>query len=135
MLERPFFLHPLDPPAVENTQTRVSEIFQHPEHAAFVSPVVERIGIDDHLAVLTDAQGTDLLFHASTIGIEQSLRHGIRIAILVPGRMHSPWNMAAKFVGRPPPYVDNHQAGLPQVLLECFGINKQRVFHVVPFVV
>src|SRR5262245_54355688 len=55
MLEWPFFLHPLHPPAVENSQARVSKIFQHPEHATFVSPVVKWIGIDDHLAVLTDA--------------------------------------------------------------------------------
>ena len=134
MLERPFFLYPLDPPAVENTQTSVSEIFQHPEHTTFVSPVVEWIGIDDHIAVLTDAQGADFLFHASAIGIEQSLRHGMGVAVLMPGRMHSPWNMAAEFVGRPSTHVENHQTRLPQVLLESFGINKQGVCHVVPFV-
>jgi hypothetical protein len=48
--------------------------------------------------------------------------------------MHSPWNMAAEFVCRPPTHVDNYQPGLSQALLESFGINKQRVFHIVPLV-
>jgi hypothetical protein len=37
--------------------------------------------------------------------------------------MHSPWNMAAEFVGRPPTHVDDYQTRLPQVLLKSFGIN------------
>ena len=31
-------------------------------------------------------------------------------------------------------HVENHQTRLPQALLESFGINKQGVCHVVPFV-
>src|SRR6476660_8987589 len=118
MLERPFFLHPFDPPTVENTQTCVSQIFQHPEHAAFIPPIVERIGIDDHIAVLTDTQGADLLLYAPTIGIQQSLRHGNGIAVFMPRRMHRPWNMAAELVGRPPTHVENDQAWLSQSLLK-----------------
>jgi hypothetical protein len=49
--------------------------------------------------------------------------------------MHGAWNMAAEFIGRPPTHIDNHQAWLSQALLEGFGIDQQRVCHVIPFVV
>jgi hypothetical protein len=41
--------------------------------------------------------------------------------------------MAAELIGRPSTHVENHETWLPQALLEGFGINQQRVCHVVPW--
>src|SRR6476646_9320692 len=52
MLKRPLLRDPFDPAAVKNAHLRVAEIFEHPVHPPFVSPIIEGIGVDDDLAVL-----------------------------------------------------------------------------------
>ncbi len=124
VLERPSLLHPFHPTAVEDTQVRVAEIFQHPEHPAFIAPVIERVGIDHDPAVVADPQRPYSLFHAFHIGIDQSLGDGIRIAVVVPGGMDRAGNVPAEFIGGAPAHVDDDESGLAQLILQGFGINQ-----------
>ena len=107
MLERPFLGCPLHPTAIQNTQAFVAQIFQHPKHPPFITPIVEWIGVDHDVAVLVHPEPIQDPFNLAEIGIEQSLRHGIGITVLMPCRMHGPGDMSAEFVCRLAANIDN----------------------------
>src|SRR6185312_12459440 len=51
MLERSLLGRPFHPSPVQDTQTLVTQIFQHPKHPPFIAPIVEWIGVDHDVAV------------------------------------------------------------------------------------
>src|SRR5690242_2749730 len=107
MLERSLLGRPFHPPPVQDTQTLVTQIFQHPKHPPFIAPIVEWIGVDHDVAVLTHPEPTQNPLNLAEIGVEQSLRHGIGITVLMPCRMHRSWDMSAEFVCRLAANIDN----------------------------
>ena len=124
MTEGALLRRPLDPAAVEHLQILMAEIFQHPEHAPFVAPVIEGIGVDDDFAVVADSQGRKLPLDLRKIRIQEPFRNRIGIAVFVPGRMNGAGNVAAELIGRFPPDIDNHQSRLAEPFLQRFRIHQ-----------
>ena len=107
MLERSLLGRPFHPPTVQNTQALVTQIFQHPKHPPFIAPIVEWIGVDHDVAVLVHPEPTQDPLDPAEIRVEQSLRHGIGITVLMPRRMHGSGDMSAEFVRRLAADIDN----------------------------
>ncbi len=132
MLERPLLRRPFHPATVQNAQIPVAEIFEHPEHPAFIPPIIKRIGVDDDVALLIDSKPPKRLLDRAEIRIQQSLRHSIRIAVLMPGGMHGAGNVPAELIRRPAAHIEYDQARLAQSVLQCVGIDQQRMIHDIP---
>jgi hypothetical protein len=88
----------------------VTQIFQHPKHPTFIAPIVEGIRIDHDIAVVIDPETTKDLLNLAEVWIQQSLRDGIGITVLMPGRMDGARNMATEFIGRSASNVDDDEA-------------------------
>ena len=89
MLERAALMNPFHPSTVQHLEILVPQILQHPEHAAFVAPVIKWIGIDDDFALLVDAER--LQPRASMrfrFGSKSPFATASGVAIFMPRQMH-----------------------------------------------
>ena len=129
MLEGPLFCRPLYPSPIQNTQAWVTQIFQHPKHPTFIAPIIEGIRIDHDVTVVIDPETTKDLLNLAEIWIQQSLRHGLGVTVLMPCRMDGPRNMATEFIGGSAADVNDDQPRFPQLFLECLSIDQQWMVH------